>query len=116
MDKIRASIKVKAESLILLVKKATLDNLEQANRTEKTLLEKFQSQDNTYNEYNGYLENIAKKFQCYLSFDSIQNNPIIFSFSENLNMKSMPETTKLVFPVFTGSQYSQDNVANYWVI
>lgn len=41
------------------------DNLEQANRIEKTLLEKLQSQDKTYNEYNCYLENIAKKFATF---------------------------------------------------
>lgn len=43
--KLRASIKAESESLKRLVEKTMLDNLEQADNMEKTLMEKLQSQD-----------------------------------------------------------------------
>lgn len=45
MEKLRASIKAESESLKRLVEKTMLDNLEQADNMEKTLMEKLQSQD-----------------------------------------------------------------------
>eukprot|EP00105_Crassostrea_gigas_P018428 XP_011436546.1 PREDICTED: tripartite motif-containing protein 2 [Crassostrea gigas] len=111
MEKIRASIKAEAESVKRLVEKAMSDNLEQANEMEETLLEKLQSQDRAYDEYNGYLENLVKEFQGYLSYDKVQNNSIFFSLSEVLNIKSIPESTEPVYPVFTAGQYSKNDVA-----
>eukprot|EP00105_Crassostrea_gigas_P018427 XP_011436544.1 PREDICTED: uncharacterized protein LOC105334690 [Crassostrea gigas] len=111
MDKIRTSIKAEAESVKRLVEKAMSDNLEQANEMEETLLEKLQSQDKAYDEYNGYLENLVKEFQGYLSYDKVQNNSIIFSLSEILNIRPIHETTEPVFPVFNAGQYSKNDVA-----
>ncbi|XP_052692239.1 uncharacterized protein LOC128170502 [Crassostrea angulata] len=111
MDKIRTSIKAEAESVKRLVEKAMSDNLEQANEMEETLLEKLQSQDKAYDEYNGYLENLVKEFQGYLSYDKVQNNSILFSLSEVLNIKPIPKSTEPVYPVFTAGQYSKDDVA-----
>lgn len=110
MDKIRASIKAEAESIKSLVERAMSDNLKQANKMEETLLEKLQSQDKTYEEYNSYLENLLKQLQGYLSFDKVQNNPILFSFSEHLNIKPMPESKKPVYPVFIAGHYGKDDV------
>lgn len=45
MEKLRASIKAESESLKRLVEKTMLENLEQADNMEKTLMEKLQSQD-----------------------------------------------------------------------
>nr|XP_034320365.1 uncharacterized protein LOC117687623 [Crassostrea gigas] len=111
MDKIRASIIAEAESLKRLVKKVMTDNLEQVNKLEETLLEKLQSQGKTYDDYKCYLENLVKEFQGYLSFDKVQNNPILFSLSELLNIKDIPQTTEPVYPVFTAGRYSKNNVA-----
>ncbi|XP_065942771.1 tripartite motif-containing protein 2-like [Magallana gigas] len=87
------------------------DNLEQANKMEVTLLEKLQSQDKAYDEYNGYLENLVKEFQGYLFYDKVQNKSIIFSLSGVLNIKPIPKSTEPVYPVFTAGQYSKNNVA-----
>ncbi|XP_065942760.1 tripartite motif-containing protein 2-like [Magallana gigas] len=111
MDKIRTSIKAEAESVKRLVEKAMSDNLEQANAMEETLLEQLRSQDKAYDEYNGYLENLVKEFQGYLSYDKVQNNSIFFSLSEVLNIKPIPESAKPVYPVFTAGQYSKNDVA-----
>lgn len=46
-----------------------------------------------------------------MSFDKVQNNPILFSFSELLHIKPIPETTEPVYPVFSAAQYSEDDVA-----
>uniref|UniRef100_A0A8W8NYZ0 B box-type domain-containing protein n=2 Tax=Magallana gigas TaxID=29159 RepID=A0A8W8NYZ0_MAGGI len=111
MDKIRTSIKAEAESVKRLVEKAMSDNLEQANEMEETLLEKLQSQDKAYDEYNGFLEILVKEFQDYLSYDKVQNNPILLSLSEVLNIKPIPKSTEPVYPVFTAGQYSKNDVA-----
>ncbi|XP_065926460.1 tripartite motif-containing protein 2 [Magallana gigas] len=111
MDKIRTSIKAEAESVKRLVEKAMSDNLEQANEMEETLLEKLQSQDKAYDEYNGFLEILVKEFQDYLSYDKVQNNPILLSLSEVLNIKPIPMSTEPVYPVFTAGQYSKNDVA-----
>nr|XP_034320363.1 tripartite motif-containing protein 2-like [Crassostrea gigas] len=111
MEKLRASIKAEAESVKRLVEKAMSDNLEQANKMEETLLEKLQSQDKAYDEYNGYLKNLVKEFQGYLSFDKVQNNSILFSLSEVLNIKPIPKSTEPVYPEFTAGQYSKNDVA-----
>nr|XP_034320358.1 uncharacterized protein LOC117687618 [Crassostrea gigas] len=78
---------------------------------EETLLEKLQSQDKAYDEYNGYLENLVKEFQGYLSYDKVQNNSIFFSLSEVLNIKPIPMSTEPVYPVFTAGQYSKNDFA-----
>lgn len=44
----------------------------------------------------------------YLSFDKVQNNPIIFPFSVVIKIKIKPDTTKPVYPVITGGQYRKD--------
>ncbi|XP_065942742.1 E3 ubiquitin-protein ligase TRIM71-like [Magallana gigas] len=111
MEKIRASIKVEAESVKRLVEKAMTDNLEQANKMEETLLEKLQSQGKTYDEYKCYLENLVKEFQGYLSYDKVQNNSILFSLSEVLHIKPIPKSTEPVYPVFTAGRYSRNDVA-----
>ncbi|XP_065926465.1 tripartite motif-containing protein 2-like [Magallana gigas] len=111
MDKIRTSIKAEAESVKRLVEKAMSDNLKQAKIMEEILLEKLQSQDKAYDEYNGYLENLVKEFQGYLSYDKVQNNSILFSLSEVLNIKPIPKSTEPVYPVFTAGRYSKNDVA-----
>nr|XP_034322578.1 tripartite motif-containing protein 45-like [Crassostrea gigas] len=111
MDKIRASIIAEAESLKRLVEKVMTGTLDQANKLEETLLEKLQSQGKTYDDYKCYLENLVKEFQRYLSFDRVENNPIIFSLSELLNIKPIPENTESVYPAFTAGRYNKDDVA-----
>ncbi|XP_034320361.2 tripartite motif-containing protein 2-like [Magallana gigas] len=111
MDKIKTFIIAEVESLKRLVEKVMTDNLEQANKLEETLLEKLQSQGKTYDDYKCYLENLVKEFQGSLSFDKVQNNSILFSLSELLNIKPIPQTTEPVYPVFTAGQYSKDDVA-----
>nr|XP_034320356.1 uncharacterized protein LOC105334693 [Crassostrea gigas]XP_034320357.1 uncharacterized protein LOC105334693 [Crassostrea gigas] len=110
MDKIRASIIAEAELLKRLVEKTMTDTLEQANKLEEILLEKLKSQGKTYDEYECYLENLVKELQDYLSFDKVQNNPILFSLTELLNIKHIPQTTIPVYPVFTAGQYIKDDI------
>ncbi|XP_065935659.1 tripartite motif-containing protein 2-like [Magallana gigas] len=111
MDKIRTSIKAEAESVKRLVEKAMSDNLEQAKEMEETLLEKLQSQSKIYDDYKCYLENLVKEFQGYLSYSKVQNNSILFSLSEVLNIKPIHKSTEPVYPVFTVGQYSKNDVA-----
>lgn len=111
MNEIRASMNAEAESLKRIVEKAMSNNLEQANEIEKTLLENLRSQDKTYEEYNDYLDSLVNEFQGYLSFEKVENNPILLSLSEDLNIKPIPKTTQPMYPILTASQYNKDDVA-----
>nr|XP_011432953.2 tripartite motif-containing protein 45 [Crassostrea gigas] len=112
MDDIRSSMRDETKTLKKLVDEVTSDNIEQVNKMEESLKELLQSQNKTYQDYISYLEDLVKQFQGYLSSTQLQNNPIIFSFSELLKIRPIPETTtKPVPPVFTASQYSKEDVA-----
>ncbi|XP_065923741.1 E3 ubiquitin-protein ligase TRIM71 [Magallana gigas] len=111
LDSIRSSMKDEAKSLKKLVDEVTSDNIEQVNKMEESLKEMLQSQDKTYQDYISYLEDLVKQFQGYLFSTQLQNNPIIFSVSEHLKIRPIPETTKPVPPVFAAGQYSKEEVA-----
>nr|XP_034313595.1 E3 ubiquitin-protein ligase TRIM71-like [Crassostrea gigas] len=111
MDSIRSSMREEAKSLKKLVDEVTSDNIEQVNKMEESLKEMLQSQDKPYQDYISYLEDLVKQFQGYLSSTQLQNNQIIFSLSEHLKIRPIPETTKPVPPEFTAGQYSKEDVA-----
>nr|XP_034320354.1 uncharacterized protein LOC105317671 [Crassostrea gigas] len=111
MDKIRELIKIESESMKGLVDEVMSEKFEQVNKLEETLKEGIQSQYDTYKEYNAYLKNFDTKIYGYMSFDKVQSNPILFSLSEYLKIKSIPETTKPIYPEFTAGQYSKDDFA-----
>ncbi|XP_052685924.1 tripartite motif-containing protein 2-like [Crassostrea angulata] len=111
MDSIRSSMRDEAKTLKKLVDEVTSDNIEQVNKMEESLKEMLHSQDKTYQDYISYLEDLVKQFHGYLSSTQLQNNPIIFSLSEHLKIRPIPETTKPVPPVFTAGQYSKEDVA-----
>uniref|UniRef100_K1QU00 Tripartite motif-containing protein 2 n=1 Tax=Magallana gigas TaxID=29159 RepID=K1QU00_MAGGI len=111
MDKIRTSIKAEADILKSLVDTVTSDKIEQINKMEEAYIEKLQSQDATCKDYVSYLEDLVKEFHGYLSSTKLQNNTLIFSLVDRLNIRPIPETTKPVPPVFTAGQYSKEDVA-----
>ncbi|XP_011412690.3 tripartite motif-containing protein 2 [Magallana gigas] len=111
MDDLRALIKSEAESMRRLVDEVMSDKLEQVVKLEETLKDEIQSQYDTYKEYKGYLEDIYNRITGYMTFDKVQSNPILFSLSEHLKIKPIPETTKPIYPVFTAGQYSKDDFA-----
>ncbi|XP_065923187.1 E3 ubiquitin-protein ligase TRIM71-like [Magallana gigas] len=111
MDSIKSSMREEAKSLKKLVDEVTSDNIEQVNKMEKSLKEMLQSQDKTYQDYISYLEDLVKQFHGYLSSTQLQSNPIIFSLSEHLKIRPIPETNKPVPPEFTAGQYSKEDVA-----
>lgn len=96
MDKIRTSIKIEAEYLKQLTDMVMTDNLEQVKKIEQSLIKELQRQDKNYENYNSYLEDLIKDIHGYLSFDKVTNNPIIFSLSEQLKTKPIPDTKKPV--------------------
>ncbi|XP_065942777.1 tripartite motif-containing protein 2-like [Magallana gigas] len=88
-----------------------LDEIYNVNQYYLPTSQDLKSQGKTYDDYKCYLENLVKEFQGSLSFDQVQNNSILFSLSELLNIKPIPQTTEPVYPVFTAGQYSQNDVA-----
>ncbi|XP_052718570.1 uncharacterized protein LOC128190531 [Crassostrea angulata] len=110
MDNVRNMMKTETESLKCLLETVTSDNIEQVNKMEESLMENLQSQDKTYQDYISYLEDLAKKFNGYLSFTKLHDSPLIFSHSDQLKAKPMPETIKPVPPVFTAGRHSKEDV------
>nr|XP_034312099.1 uncharacterized protein LOC109619492 isoform X1 [Crassostrea gigas]XP_034312100.1 uncharacterized protein LOC109619492 isoform X1 [Crassostrea gigas] len=111
IDKIRTSIKAKAEILKRLVDIVASDEIERVNKMEESLKEKLKSQDKTYQDYISYLEDLVREFHGYLSSTKVQSNPLILSQPDQLKIKPIPKTIIPVPPVFTAGQYSKKNVS-----
>ncbi|XP_065922246.1 uncharacterized protein [Magallana gigas] len=111
IDKIRTSIKAKAESLKRLVDTVALDEIERVNKMEESLKENLKSQENAYQDYISYLEKLVIEFNGYLSSTKVQSNPLILSKPDQLKIKPIPKTIIPVPPVFTAGQYSKKDVS-----
>ncbi|XP_062590546.1 E3 ubiquitin-protein ligase TRIM36-like [Saccostrea cucullata] len=109
MDSIRTSMKAEADSLKNMVDTVLSENMEELNQIEKSLLEKLKSQEKTFDDYIVYLSDLVKEFQSYLSSTKLTN--FTTKLPENLQIKSIPETTKPVKPEFSSAQYSKKEVA-----
>nr|XP_034312107.1 uncharacterized protein LOC117684379 [Crassostrea gigas] len=110
IDKIRTSIKAKAESLKRLVDTVASDEIERVNKMEESLEENLRSQDKTYQDYISYLEDLVREFHGYLSSTKVQSNPLILSQPDQLKIKPIPNTIIPVPPIFTVCQYSKEDV------
>nr|XP_022341652.1 uncharacterized protein LOC111135675 [Crassostrea virginica] len=105
MESIRTSMKAEAESLKNLVDEVTTENLENTHTMEKSLLKMLKSQETTYDDYITYLGKMSDEFQQHLS---LANQKLIFS--ETLKIKTIPDTTRPVLPVFIPGQFKKDEV------
>nr|XP_022342719.1 pyrin-like [Crassostrea virginica] len=106
MESIRTSMKAEAKSLKNLVDEVTSEKLEHTHKMEKSLLEMLKSQETTYDDYIAYLGKMSDEFQQYLS---LTNQKLLFS--ETLKIKTIPETTKPVLPVFTSGKFNKENIS-----
>nr|XP_034312097.1 uncharacterized protein LOC105328801 [Crassostrea gigas] len=111
IDKIRTSIKAKAESLKRLVDTVASDEIERVNKMEESLEERLKSQDKTYQDYISYLEELVREFNGYLSSTKVHSNPLILSQPDQLKIKPIPKTIIPVPPVFNAGQYSKEDVS-----
>ncbi|XP_062583898.1 uncharacterized protein LOC134245640 [Saccostrea cucullata] len=109
MDSIRTSMKAEAESLKNMVDTVLSENMEELNQIEKSLLEKLQSQEKTFDDYIAYLSDLVKEFQSYLSSTELTN--FTTQLPNNLKIQSIPETTKCVTPEFSFAQCRKNDVA-----
>ena len=105
MESIRTSMKANAESLKNLVDVVTSENIEHTHTMEKSLLQKLKSQEKTYDDYISYLWKMSDEFQEYLSVTDKKQ-----LFSKILEIKSIPETTKPVPPVYTVGQFNKNDI------
>nr|XP_022342723.1 uncharacterized protein LOC111136273 [Crassostrea virginica]XP_022342724.1 uncharacterized protein LOC111136273 [Crassostrea virginica] len=106
MESIRTSIKAEAKSLKNLVDEVTSEKLEHTHKMEKSLLEMLKSQETTYDDYIAYLGKMSDDFQQYLS---LTNQNLLFS--ETLKIKTIPEATKPILPVFNGGKFSKEDIS-----
>lgn len=47
-----------------------------------------------------------------MSCDTVQNNRILFSLSEHMKIKPIPDTTKHIYPECTDGQHSNNDVTD----
>ncbi|XP_078310242.1 uncharacterized protein LOC111135508 isoform X1 [Crassostrea virginica] len=106
MESIRTSMDAEAETLKNLVDEVTSEKKKHTHTMEKKLLKMLKSQKTTYNDYIAYLGKMNDEFQEYLS---LTNKKLLFS--ETLRIKTIPETTKPVPPVFTKGKCSKDDIS-----
>nr|XP_022341352.1 uncharacterized protein LOC111135510 isoform X1 [Crassostrea virginica] len=105
-ESIRISMNAEAESLKNLVDEVTSEKKKHTHTMEKSLLKMLKSQETTYNDYIAYLGKMNDDFQEYLS---LTNKKLLFS--ETLRIKTIPETTRPVSPVFTKGKFSKDDIS-----
>nr|XP_022341359.1 uncharacterized protein LOC111135512 [Crassostrea virginica] len=106
MESIRTSMNAEAESLKNLVDEVTSEKKKHTHTMEKSLLKMLKSQETTYDDYIAYLGKMNDDFQEYLSST---NKRLLFS--ETLRIKTIPETTRPVPPVFTKGKFSKDDIS-----
>nr|XP_022341340.1 uncharacterized protein LOC111135501 isoform X2 [Crassostrea virginica]XP_022341341.1 uncharacterized protein LOC111135501 isoform X2 [Crassostrea virginica] len=106
MESIRTSMNAEAESLKNLVDEVTSEKKKHTHTMEKKLLKMLKSQETTYDDYIAYLGKMNDEFQEYLS---LTNKKLLFS--ETLRIKTIPETTRPVPPVFTKGKFSKDDIS-----
>nr|XP_022341353.1 uncharacterized protein LOC111135510 isoform X2 [Crassostrea virginica]XP_022341354.1 uncharacterized protein LOC111135510 isoform X2 [Crassostrea virginica] len=106
MESIRTSMNAEAESLKNLVDEVTSEKKNHTHTMEKSLLKMLKSQETTYDDYIAYLGKMNDEFQEYLS---LTNKKLLFS--ETLKIKTIPETTRPVPPVFTKGKFSKDDIS-----
>nr|XP_022341351.1 protein PML-like [Crassostrea virginica] len=106
MESIRTSMNAEAESLKNLVDEVTTEKKKHTRTMEKSLLEMLKSQETIYDDYIAYLGKMNDEFQEYLS---LTNKKLLFS--ETLRIKTIPETTRPVPPVFTKGKFSKDDIS-----
>nr|XP_022341350.1 uncharacterized protein LOC111135508 [Crassostrea virginica] len=106
MESIRTSMNAEAESLKNLVDEVTSEKKKHTRTMEKSLLKMLKSQETTYDDYIAYLGKMNDEFQEYLS---LTNKKLLFS--ETLRIKTIPETTRPVPPVFTKGKFSKDDIS-----
>ncbi|XP_061168557.1 protein PML-like [Saccostrea echinata] len=105
MDNIRISMKTEVEFLKCLLDTVISENMKQIDQIEHSLLEDLNSQGRTMDDYTTYLNNLVKELHRCLS--STMPMKLI---SEKPKIRSIPQTTKPVIPVFTAGQYSKSDV------
>ncbi|XP_052677531.1 uncharacterized protein LOC128158639 [Crassostrea angulata] len=114
IKKIMATIKsfmtAEAEAVKRVVDAVTLDNIEQINKIERSLLDTLNAQNQIIDDYIKYLNDLIKMFFGYLSPSSIENLTLSLQ-SKCLVIRPVPETSKPVPPVFSSGQYSKEDVA-----
>ena len=106
MESIKTSMKAEAISLKNLVDEVSSENIEDTHTIEKALLKMLKCQESTYDDYIAYLGKMSDGFQQHLS---LANRKLLFS--ETLKIKTIPETTKPVAPVFTSGKFSKDDIS-----
>ncbi|XP_065938125.1 E3 ubiquitin-protein ligase TRIM71 [Magallana gigas] len=110
MEGIRTAMKAEAESVKRMVDAVTSDNIEQVDKKEQSLLKTLNDQNQTIDDHINYLNDLVTTFYGYLSTSDIKNLTFALK-SEKILIKSVPETSKPVPPVFTAGQYSKKDVA-----
>lgn len=110
MNEIRTSMKTEAESLKHLVDEVISEKIKHVNKMEESITEELQNQIKTYEEYDISLGYRVQSFNCTMSSNGVQYNPVILSPLEHIEIKPVPETTKPIYPEYIAGQYSKNDV------
>lgn len=95
MESIRKSMKAEDESLKTLVDDVTSEDIQKTYTMEKSLLDMLKLQETTFDNDIAYQWRMSDEFQEHLSL--INKKKL---FSGTMSIKSIPETTKQVQPIY----------------
>uniref|UniRef100_K1QPM0 Tripartite motif-containing protein 3 n=1 Tax=Magallana gigas TaxID=29159 RepID=K1QPM0_MAGGI len=110
MEGIRTAMKAEAESVKRMVDTVTSDNIEQVDKTEQSLLQTLNGQNQKIDDFINYLNDLIQTYYGYLSPSKIEHLTLSLK-SKSLKIRPVPETSKPVPPVFTTGQHSKEDVA-----
>ncbi|XP_052678007.1 uncharacterized protein LOC128159016 [Crassostrea angulata] len=110
MEGIRTAMKAETESVKRMVDTVTSDNIKQVDKIEQSLLQTLNRQNQEIDYYINYLNDLIQTYYGYLSPSKIENLTLSLK-SNSLKIRPVPETSKLVPPVFTTGQHSKEDVA-----
>ncbi|XP_062612353.1 uncharacterized protein LOC134274115 [Saccostrea cucullata] len=107
---IRNSMNSDVESLKDQVDKLHSKNMKQLDQIEHSLLEDLKTQDQMFDTYIIYLNNLIKKIHGFLSLSDPTEVTGLSLF--DLKIQPIPETTKPLPLVFTSGKYDEQDVDN----
>lgn len=111
LDELKAKIKSDAESFKSLVDMVASKRLDEIKKLEKSFAESKNRQEETLLRYISYLDKLVEKLSGFLFLSKFQNNPLIFSSSEELEIKPIPETIITLVPyLFEPGKFTEYDV------
>ncbi|XP_062576219.1 uncharacterized protein LOC134264009 [Saccostrea cucullata] len=110
---IRETMTTEANALKSLVDRVLSENFSELDSIEERILHDLTAQDKTFTNYISYLQELLRKYQSKLAKKNLED--LISKQREDKaeEIDPIPETFKPVLPIFTGGQFTEDDIKKF---